>query len=733
MGTSKMARWSAEARKFFDEAQEHSLVLEVIISLSCRSQTGEPFEELINAINSEEILRKVKKVNILDTTYLYRHFNAEFSKYSDPSIPTPWYLENKTAIEKLKTEVELKSWANEINTKNFEESYKQIMKEYAGDSSGKGSIFDFRDTVTSEAAVNAYKHKKDFQQCVDFILEECAHLHSAFRHSSVNIVYPMKLYSTGDYMIEKHSLKVTHLSYRTSKDIEGAKEKPNHSDSADDFIATNYNLSKSDIEAAVTNFMKNEVTNMNFFVVDKNGQLIYSNFALERLVDKELTAAKIDKDAWARTLEVIRSGEMFVGEEMARDGRIYLSMKAPLRINGAIEGAIGLSIDVTDTKRVEIEKKRASDLEFLNRIQQIKIKFQNEFTQFISQMAHDITSPLVSLEVFAKTCKNLPSEQQYVLSGITSSIRNIADDLLQKYKYNKRELDSSKRQNVLVSLALSEVINQKKLQYSKTDVCINLSYDTNAKYSFINIDQSNFLRTISNLINNAVEACKDKRGIIDIKLRAENNKAIIEVSDNGKGMPENMINQIMSDIPVESTKQNGCGLGLCQVMETARLYHGEINITSEGDKGTKFTIAFPLTEQPEWTSKQINLHKNNVVMVLDNGVETLPKKWEKTLRDNFGASNLHFFKDSQTVNDFVDSLSRDDRENVFVLMSYNPMDSVSEDILSSVLQCGLMKQSVIITNVYNDKRLQEFVAMAGGKMVPAQFFEDVKIKIEKSN
>ena len=120
-------------------------------------------------------------------------------------------------------------------------------------------------------------------------------------------------------------------------------------------------------------------------------------------------------------------------------------------------------------------------------------------------------------------------------------------------------------------------------------------------------------------------------------------------------------------------------------------------------------------------------------MVLDNGVETLPKKWEKTLRDNFGASNLHFFKDSQTVNDFVDSLSRDDRENVFVLMSYNPMDSVSEDILSSVLQCGLMKQSVIITNVYNDKRLQEFVAMAGGKMVPAQFFEDVKIEIEKSN
>lgn len=729
-----MAKWSADTKKFFSKAQDHSLVLEVIISLSCKSQTGDPFEELINAINSEEILRKVKKVNILDTTYLYRHFYSDFSKYSDISIATPWYLENKSAIKKLKAKVELKSWANEINTKDFKDSYKQIMKEYAGDSNRKGIIFDFRDTVTSEAAINAYKHKKDFQQCVDFILEECAHLHSAFRHSGANIVYPMKLYSAGDHMIRRHSLNINHLSYRTSKDIDNGKEKENQNDGIDDFLATNYNLSKSDIEAAVTNFMKSEVTNMNFFVVDKKGKLIYSNFSLERLVNKELTAAKIDKDAWIHTLEVIRSGEMFVGEEKARDGRIYLSMKAPLRINGAIEGAIGLSIDITDTKRVEIEKKRASDLEFLNRIQQIKIKFQNKFTQFISQMAHDITSPLVSLEVFAKTCKNLPSEQQYVLSGITSSIRNIADDLLQKYKYNKRELDFSKKQNVLVSLALSEVINQKKLQYNnKREIRINLSYDSSAKYSFINIDQSNFLRTISNLINNAVEACKEKHGIINVKLKVENNKAVIEVSDNGKGMSEKMINQIMSDIPVESTKQNGCGLGLCQVMETARLYHGEINIVSREEKGTKFIIAFPLIEQPEWISKQINLHKNNIVMVLDNEAQILPKEWKKTLKDHIKHSNLHFFKDSQTVNDFIDSLSREERENVFVLMSYNPMDSVSEDILNSVLQGGLMKQSVIMTNAYNDKRLQEFVAMAGGKMVPAQFLEDIKIAIEKQN
>jgi hypothetical protein len=53
---------------------------------SCASQTGEGFEELINAINSEEIKRKVKKVVITDTSYLYRHDIPEFSKYSDPNF-----------------------------------------------------------------------------------------------------------------------------------------------------------------------------------------------------------------------------------------------------------------------------------------------------------------------------------------------------------------------------------------------------------------------------------------------------------------------------------------------------------------------------------------------------------------------------------------------------------------------------------------------------------------------
>lgn len=352
----KKARWNAETKRFFDEAQDNSLVLNAIISLSCKSQTGEAFEELVNAINDEKILRKIKKVTILDTTYLYRHFYTEFSKYTDVSIPTDWYLKNKKAIEKIKAEVELKCWATEIDSEDFRNCYKQIMRDFQGDENRNGIDLKFRDTVIAEAATNAYKHKKDKQQCVDFILEECAHLCSSFRSGGI-IVYPMKLYSTGDYIIEKYSLGIKHISYRVSsnEESENEKEEKLQKNAASD--TSEKGLTEADIEAAVTNFMRNEATNINFFVVDKQGKLIHSNFSLDRLINKKLTAKEIDKDAWVSTDKVIRSGHMFVGEEKGSGGRTYLSMKTPLQVNGEIEGAIGISIDVTDTKRIAIEKK----------------------------------------------------------------------------------------------------------------------------------------------------------------------------------------------------------------------------------------------------------------------------------------------------------------------------------------------------------------------------------------
>jgi hypothetical protein len=144
MPTERLVKWSKEAKEFFEKAKDNSVVLDLVISYGCASQTGEGFEELVNTINSESIKRKVKKVVITDTSYLYRHDIAEFAKYADLTIPTIWYLVNKKSIEKLMVPIELKSWSNEVETDTFKKWFDKILVDYKEQT-------NFRDIVNIEA------------------------------------------------------------------------------------------------------------------------------------------------------------------------------------------------------------------------------------------------------------------------------------------------------------------------------------------------------------------------------------------------------------------------------------------------------------------------------------------------------------------------------------------------------------------------------------------------------
>jgi hypothetical protein len=86
MLTERLVKWSKEGKEFFEKAKDNSIVLDLAISIGCASQSGLGFEDLVNTINSENIKRKIKKVNITNTTYLYRHCVPEFDRYCGKNI-----------------------------------------------------------------------------------------------------------------------------------------------------------------------------------------------------------------------------------------------------------------------------------------------------------------------------------------------------------------------------------------------------------------------------------------------------------------------------------------------------------------------------------------------------------------------------------------------------------------------------------------------------------------------
>ena len=102
-----------------------------------------------------------------------------------------------------------------------------------------------------------------------------------------------------------------------------------------------------------------------------------------------------------------------------------------------------------------------------------------------------------------------------------------------------------------------------------------------------------FAWVIENLCKNAVDAMSDGKGAINITLTVggrDNNRAIVEVTDNGKGIPKNKLNTIFE--PGYTTKKRGWGLGLTLAKRIVEQYHhGRIEVKrSTLGKGTVFRI-----------------------------------------------------------------------------------------------------------------------------------------------
>lgn len=99
-------------------------------------------------------------------------------------------------------------------------------------------------------------------------------------------------------------------------------------------------------------------------------------------------------------------------------------------------------------------------------------------------------------------------------------------------------------------------------------------------------------QVLINLITNAMHSLKGRGpGSIGLEGRDTTDRIIIEVTDNGKGIPEKQLQEIF--IPFFSTKKEGSGIGLSLSRQIMSLHGGSIKVDSNVGEGTRFTLSFP--------------------------------------------------------------------------------------------------------------------------------------------
>ena len=140
------------------------------------------------------------------------------------------------------------------------------------------------------------------------------------------------------------------------------------------------------------------------------------------------------------------------------------------------------------------------------------------------------------------------------------------------------------------------------------DLDVGLKWDRPDSFPTIMVDSEAIHRAILNVLHNAMDAVADiPEGNVNIELRFDSNFAVIEVRDNGVGIPAEDMQKIFSVF--ESSKGNrGTGLGLPVSQKILREHGGEIEVTSQIGQGSCFRLVLP-NRTPSAETQPIHLQK----------------------------------------------------------------------------------------------------------------------------
>jgi len=314
----------------------------------------------------------------------------------------------------------------------------------------------------------------------------------------------------------------------------------------------------------------------------------------------------------------------FTGEirNRRKNGEIfysYLSASVVRDANGEIMGGMGISRDITEQKRAE-ESLRESNRRLEEALAELKATQQQVLQQerlralgeMASGIAHDFNNALSPVLGFSELLLDLP-ENLDDNEKVTRYLRMINTAALDAANVVRRlrEFYRSREENeILLPVNLNQLVEQAvsltqprwKDQALASGITIRVETDLN-QLPLVGGNEAEIREVLTNLIFNAVDAMP-QGGTITLRTRPDDAHVVLEISDTGTGMTEEVRQRCLE--PFFSTKgKRGTGLGLSMVYGIIQRHHGTLVIESEPGEGTTFTIRLPVQkEQKAGTRRQ---------------------------------------------------------------------------------------------------------------------------------
>jgi PAS domain S-box-containing protein len=319
--------------------------------------------------------------------------------------------------------------------------------------------------------------------------------------------------------------------------------------------------------------------------------------------DQDLFSTDIAEQFRSNDLAVLRSGRLTESEERVRTPlgeKLFLSRKVPLiSPAGEVEGLCGISTDITERRRNELELYEA--ITTLERERENKLM---NVEAIIASIAHEVRQPLSAITMNAAAAVRFlgrtPPDFEEVRAALgrvvgesqrASEVFDGIRDLFRKVGGSREPIDV----NELVRDGSQSLV----AELADNDVLLNTQLK--AGLPVVDGHRGQLQEVIINIVHNAIEAMRttpDRKREVLIKTRRYDDASIaVDVEDTGPGIDPKQLNAIFDAFV--TTKTEGMGLGLAICRRIVEGHNGQLSAFSDGKSGARFEIILPIQVRDE--------------------------------------------------------------------------------------------------------------------------------------
>ncbi len=345
----------------------------------------------------------------------------------------------------------------------------------------------------------------------------------------------------------------------------------------------------------------------------------------------------------------------------------------------------------------------------------VKLNFDKARAEVADQVAHDIRSPLSSLDMAIKNLEKVEASEKLSLQKSLFRIRDVLNDLPKKNQTSieneKASLSSLKNDDsVLIAPIVSDIIGEKRSQYqNRHEIIISFETLENGLSSFSKVNGKELFRVISNLIDNAIEAIAGV-GSVNISVGQDSENIKISISDNGKGIPSQVLEKL-GQRGNTFGKTNGSGLGLFHAIETISSFGGKLEVVSKIGQGTTVSISLPKSEILSNFFDKISTDSTSKFVIVEDD-PTIHETY-KLLSKNIPIK-LEFHDSPESL---MNKNSLD--EDAFFLIDFDFENSELNGI-NLIQKLNLQNRSVLVSGRWNDPEVALSCEYLGVKRFPKE-------------